>query len=742
MNLSSSSNKKMVNDGVDFELQVASFYKLMGFDVEHRVKFPGEEIDIVAKKMDKGLPITIMVECKDHARPVNKSEIAKFYNTASAHLGKNFTHAIFISRSGFVKTSYKEKYKSENKAINFLSYDEFISQLIDFKFLLREVVRDFENYDNFLNNKTSRLRPIINQYLRDDLFNKYIRLKGFVLYSKKLKESIDLTEYLLNSIKSTSSKIILVGEIGSGKTSICLYLNYLLAKSNINAKSVSSSLIPIYISLSHGLKSENIFYLIHNRLKNYGIDVGDSVLLSRILPQLPIVYFLDGFDEMYESNSQYTMEEIASKLDPIFSLDSPIILTSRSHYFSSSDQILALFKNLVQNQNELEIFEISPLTEEMVLNQIKKQRPKTWNNDWKIIQRLFNLEDLSKRPILLKMIIESLDQLYSEEPANDKGEIAIGPAKLYRTYTNTWLNSKISRSVIDTDLRHKFVLGLAELMWLSNEESLNYAKISEHIDEFKDRKEIRDIDILRLPYDALNCSFLIRTSEDKFAFSHKSFMEYFIAEIIAHEIHKQSFFISTKKRIDRAVSLYLRELIIPNDSDNLFILMSNKSPEGRINAHHIYRQLLRLKLIDPSKTIISKIQALIIKEDVPLVGAEIAVTLAFMGDLESQDNYLRQLYHNQLEDLHKIIKINIIDYYEATGSVSKSFRLRIENPNYEYARIWYLLSLGIIGDISDIDYLKSVKLINCREFEKEVIQNTIKVIEGKHKFEYENNLGK
>lgn len=719
-------------DGVDFELEVASFFELMGYDIEHRVNFPGEEIDFIAKRYEKGVESIIMVECKDQKKPIGRTHIANFFNLAETHLKREFTHAYFISRSGFIKSSYKEELFKKNKFIKFLSFEEFISQLIDFRFYLRRVVRDFEIYDKFFDSEGYQIyQPLIDQYLRDDLYNKYIRLRGNLLSPEISKNINDMTQYIINSINSSNSKIILVGEIGSGKTSICLYINYYLANYNISSNYTVSSKIPIFIPLSKAMKSDNIFELIHNRLSDYGLNVGGVSLLRRVVPHLPIVYFLDGFDEMCESNSTLSMDEMAGRLEPLFTLASPVILTSRSHYFTESSQIRSLFAKLLKDPNKLDILEICPLTEKLVITQLKKLRPNTWKSDWQIIQDLFNLEDLSKRPILFKMIIDSLDQLYFEKTSTPDGQIAVGPTELYRTYTNKWLSSKLSRGVINTDIRHKFVLGLAELMWLRGEDSLELNTLRDHIDAFKNRNEINDKDFLRIPYDALNCSFLIRTSEDKFSFSHKSFMEYFIAEIISEEIRRKQFNISTKKRIDRAVSLYLRELIKPADSDNLFVLMKHDKPEGRINAHHIFRQLLRLNRVKPTNIIISEIRKLLDTEDIPVAGAEIAVTLGYMGDLTSQDNYLKRLYQDQKEELDKIIKTNIIDYYEATGAVTSSFRQRIENPHYEYARIWYLLSLGLIGVKKDIEYLKTIRLVNCREFEKEVIDDSIKRINNR-----------
>lgn len=379
----------------------------------------------------------------------------------------------------------------------------------------------------------------------------------------------------------------------------------------------------------------------------------------------------------------------------------------------------------VPNKEDLEILELHPLTEEMVKTQLKRLRSKTWKEDWEIIEELFDLKDLSKRPILLKMITDSLDKLRFGNAAKRDGTIAIGPARLYRTYTKQWLTTRISRGVIRSDLKHHFVLTLSMLMWLNGVDSIDLEELKAYIRNFRYGSGIDDEEFLKLPYDAMTCSFLVRTGERKFSFSHKSFMEYFIAEIVTEEIRTKRFELSLKKRIDRAVSLFLRELISLEDSDNLFALMKAKTAKGRINAHHIYRQLLRLGKAKKTKSVIKRIKGLLEKETIPLVGAEIAVTLGYMGDLLSQDRYIKHLMDSNREELERILKVNIIGYYQSTGPVVSSFQKRIENDSYEYDRIWYLLSLGMIGQKKDIEYLQNLNLKICREFERVIIQDSI-----------------
>ena len=63
---------------------------------------------------------------------------------------------------------------------------------------------------------------------------------------------------------------------------------------------------------------------------------------------------------------------------------------------------------------------------------LRARFPERWQQRWEQIQRVYNLPDLARRPVLLDMIARTLPQLKSGETLN--------AARLYQVYTDLWLD--------------------------------------------------------------------------------------------------------------------------------------------------------------------------------------------------------------------------------------------------------------------------------------------------------------
>ncbi len=720
-------------DGRSFEDEVASHFKAHGYQVKRRTKSAGQEDDLLCLRKEMGFERRILVECKDHKRRAGSLDIDKFCSRAERMLGRReITDAMMISRSGFVRSGLASRLTADttNGAIQLLDYHDFLIQTVDFDYYLDRVIWDFENLTDFMSDEPAG-EPLVRQFLRDDLYSRYIELPAVQLQRTGEEEEVKLTSLLREALVRKGEQCILLGEIGSGKTSVSLHLTYVMAKSYRDPSSTAAKRIPIYISLGGAAKYQDFFEFLWRSLEHLKIRFGSAAELRRVLPLLPVVMILDGFDEMTPSNSPQAIGEMAELIRPLLRLRIPVLLTCRSHFFASTDTAVNLFSGVAPDGVLPHILKLSALSPELIRGYIEQLRPDTWKDDYELIQEVFDLPDLSKRPLLLRMIIDHLDKLHLDRTASQRTAIPVGPTELYGTYTQEWTGTAVSRGQFSPDTRKAVALQLARFVWLSSEPFVDGHSLLRQVLSSREVGHVSEDDLAKLRYNVTTCSFMIRVGDGLYSFSHKSFAEYFVAELMAQELESGDFSLLLEKRIDRGVSMFMRDLVKPQHYESLLRLMEANTSAARITAHHLYRQLVRLGSIEPELEFQSKLRRFLAAESDPLAGSEIAVTLARLGDLHSQDEYLAGLFNNQPDALDAIVQTNIIEYYDATGSVTDSFKSRIPDPKYEYARVWYFLGFAMVGSVEDVEFLKNAVIPNLRPFERKVISYAVDRIENR-----------
>lgn len=725
--------QKESRNGRSFEDEVASHFDAHGYTVKRRTIQPGQENDLLCVRKEMGHEVRILIECKDQVGKAQSRDIDKFYQRARRMLSQNkITGAQMISRFGFVQNGLDNVLTEDtpNAAIQFLTYHEFLVQSVNFDYYLDRVIWDFENYTDFLDSEFAG-EPLVRQFLRDDLYSRYVELPAVQLHQSGEEEKVQVTSLLQDALVRNNEQYIVLGEIGSGKTSLSLYLTYAMAKSYRDPSSTVAKRIPIYVSLGGAGKNQDFFEFLWHSLESLNIRFGSAAELRRVLPLLPVALMLDGFDEMAPSNTPQAIEEMANLIRPLLRLRVPLLITCRSHFFASTNTAMSLFSGMAPDGAQPQVLKLCSLSPELIRSYIKHLRPDTWEEDYQLIQDVFDLPDLSKRPLLLRMIFDSLDQLHGESATGQPTAIPVGPTELYRTYTQVWIGTDVSRGVLSPDVRKALTLQLARSVWLSSEPSLDGTTLLKQIQSSHEVGQVSADDLAKLQYNVTTCSFMVRVGEDLYSFSHRSFAEYFVAEIMSLELKSGEFSLLLEKRIDRGVSMFMRDLLKPQHSESLLRLMEANTSAARITAHHLYRQLMRLGSIEPESDFRSKLRQYLAAEEDPLAGSEIAVTLARLGDLRSQDEYLAGLFENQPDALDSIVQTNIIEYYVATGSVISSFKERITDPKYEYARVWYFLGFGLIGSEEDVEFLKRATIPRLRPFEREVISYAVHRIKNR-----------
>ncbi|GGB26340.1 NACHT domain-containing protein [Puia dinghuensis] len=205
------------------------------------------------------------------------------------------------------------------------------------------------------------------------------------------------------------------------------------------------------------------------------------------------------------------------------------LLTCRTHFFRNKVQaeVLADFDvAYIPEWGEIELQEY-----------LQKRFSEKWPQLLGKISGTHNLPELARTPLFLEMIAETLPKLGDE----------VKRVELYRVYTDTWIKNQSRRkgALLSPVERRGFVRELAMKLHLENRPSCHYKEFRELLRQFleqfqsKDDSRFETDNVVQMDYlrnDVQTCTFLTRDSSGNYAFRHKSFMEFFVAETIAEDL--------------------------------------------------------------------------------------------------------------------------------------------------------------------------------------------------------------
>ncbi|MEA5536223.1 pentapeptide repeat-containing protein [Crocosphaera sp. XPORK-15E] len=456
-------------------------------------------------------------------------------------------------------------------------------ELFDFKKLNEYFKKVIWQYENWSEVKEKGESFLVEPMERTDLYHYYV--KSYCV-DKKGKEQ--LLDNLLNHFIEDSKQnfLTLLGDFGTGKSSFSIYYFVELAKKYLTD---NNERIPIFISLKDYKGKLNIEdFMIREFYDKFEIKIDFSIFQQLALAG-KFIFFIDGFDEMAsltdkEITSQNLKELTKLSFENVLFITqsqpktykvNKVFLTSRTHYFLTESQEQDLLKAdytiLYRTYATKSNYQITRIKlKEFNDNQIRECIQKYTNNEkitnqhLKIINDTYNLKELSTRPLLLEMIIKTMPTLIGKENIN--------PVDLYRAYTNIWIKRDDWRSQMTPEGKRSFMWEMASKMFkLGGDFSLNHSKLGKPKNQYLKpnfEKKVEDY----YKYETTTCSFLNRDAEGNYKFIHKSFMQYFIAELFyLYLLRKKNGQNSYYLSFNGEIKFFLKHIIVL-DKDNLAAL--------------------------------------------------------------------------------------------------------------------------------------------------------------------------
>ncbi len=501
-----------------FEDRVAEVYRLLGFDVKQDVKISGVQLDLLIEQRFGGFRTQAVVECKDkRVAADDRDQILAQQNVVQRANPR--LRWVTVSAQGFAADT---RTALESAGVDCITYSELMRELVPLEDYAAGLIADYNHYraERWEGNDWF-IRP---EVAKDLTYDKLAAL-----------------EFLGGWLGDTrSNELVILGDLGSGKSTLMSFLAYQLAQSFLSDPLRHPA--PVLVPLGEVRKKLDFDSIITHHLSGKGLrDVRVSAF-EHLVRNGKIILLFDGFDEMADRVQWSVTEDNFNALLKPAGGKAKIIITCRTHYFKNrreqvrlvgeaprlSESETALYTNLRQRAGA-QVAYLEEFDDARIKTYLEKVRGKaSVAADWEKIQRIHNLKDLATRPLLLDMIVKSLPQL-------DAGQ-QINAANLYTVYTNLWVQRERDkrREILDSRERLELMKELAWRMWRDEKEKegVDYRQLEDFITELMRGKvlDIQDAEPETVVREMQSATFINRGKDSAhFKFMHRSFMEFFLA---------------------------------------------------------------------------------------------------------------------------------------------------------------------------------------------------------------------
>lgn len=507
------------SQGRTFERRVGLLFELLGYRVEADRLVAGRQVDLFLEDRSGPLARLYIAECKDQANPVNTAQYDAFRGRlyAGRHEISPKLRGIMVASVGFVK---EVKAQALHEDIELLTISELESSVIDFRQYVRDLIRQLKD------------SPTLTHFVPPRLVREHLTLP---------EPALGLVESWLADPEA--NQLTLLGDYGTGKTTFLKKLALSLALRYEREVIVGGARgrVPIFVDLKDYTQALSLKQIILDLLDNQGIRVASYAAFEYVLREGQVLLILDGFDEMASrGNYQVTLRNFR-ELNRSALGRAKIILSCRSHYFtdhrdmqrflgrSSLQEAPIVYTDLYREIAGRPNFLITYLQEfdsrevnAYLENRCGDEAPRVRE----FIAQTYNLEELSRRPVLLDMIVVSADSLPQQaEP--------VTPGLLYRIYTDIWLSKNDWSTLLDIETKRGLLECFAAKTISQEDAQLHFTEIPALIRAW--RPGTTNVDEQEIDRELRTATFLVRDQGGEYRFSHRSFLEFFYARHLVSE---------------------------------------------------------------------------------------------------------------------------------------------------------------------------------------------------------------
>ncbi|HEX3126599.1 MAG TPA: HEAT repeat domain-containing protein [Thermoanaerobaculia bacterium] len=565
--------ESLTAQGRAFERRVGMLFELLGYRVETNRLIAGRQVDLFLEDRSGPLSRSYIVECKDQANPVNTSQYDAFRGRLSAarHEISPKLRGIIVASVGFVKEA---KAQALHEDVELLTISELESSVIDFRQYARDLIRRLED------------DPALTHFVPPRLVREHLTLAE--------PASSAVAGWLADS---EANQLTLLGDYGTGKTTFLKHLALEMARRYEREviEGGARGRVPVFIDLREYTQALSLKQIILDLLDNHGIRAASYAAFEYVLREGQVLLILDGFDEMASrGNYRITLRNFR-ELNRSALGRAKIILSCRSHYFTDLREVqrflgrttLATIAEMPVSYTDLyrEIagrpnFLISYL-QEFEPDQVRAYLEHRCGGQAErvsgFIANTYNLEELSRRPVLLDMIVTSADRLGQQTQP-------VTPAILYRIYTDIWLSRNDWSTILEVETKRELLERFAAKAIQQDDAQLHYSEIPRLIRSW--RQGVNGLDEEEIDRELRAASFLVRDQGGHYRFSHRSFLEFFYARFLVSAAERGDFAAWTEAPFRSEIYRFVQDLLsLPTQQDALHRLLELvQDPSGELAA--------------------------------------------------------------------------------------------------------------------------------------------------------------
>ena len=512
-----------------FEEQVADLFRLLGYQATVGYTQKAMQFDIRLEMPGAAIPQDALVECKDTDRPVGQREVREFAaKVASAREGDRRSYqAIMVARSRFADNAHAE---AAGAFVQLRTHDDLMRLLVDLGPSLDACIRGYEGTE------LERL------YVEQELV-----FQGEVEPGRK-PPAYPASQAVLDWLDRPGENLLaLLGDFGSGKTSLCKHLGHLLARRALEKR--EGARLPVVIDLgqarSAAVSLENILANHFQSLTSRPINPSALLHLNRA-GQLLLIF--DGFDEVVGYLEPLQFAESLRQILRAAEGRAKVLLTCRTNFFRDRPQEVSELRGPsglistpgatrlyeeIRDRPEAQIAYLLEFSESQVEQYLERALPPP--ADWQAFRRqirdTYNLDDLARRPFLLDMIVTTLPGVLAGARGRE-----VNVADLYEAYSARWFDHAAGQLGIVRRYAEDLLAHLARFIWDSPDGRVHYQVLADKAREFLGSHLPPGISLERLDAAVRSATFLNRDAGGYYSFIHRSFLEFFVARTIREGI--------------------------------------------------------------------------------------------------------------------------------------------------------------------------------------------------------------
>jgi RNA polymerase sigma factor (sigma-70 family) len=507
--------RRNYREGYAFEDRVADLYRLLHYRVEHGRIFEGRQVDLFIRRQLGDLSLLRAIECK--AGPVIADDVDAFLQKLLL-VRREYPSAMGTLVSG---VSFTDAVTSHAHAVGvqLTLFRDLAAQLLDGHAYVAQLLRGLESHERY------PTALYVEQFVTYALGADTVAAFGMI------EEWLDDADW---------NQLTLLGDVGSGKSFFCRMLALRLA--NEYFENPLERPFPVLIDLRNAAREFSLEGLILTHLVRSGLPDTSFAAFEYLLSQGRIIVLLDGFDEMAARTTPEVTARNFQELARCVSGRAKVLLTCRTHYFKSrsdEEQIVLGGAAVVDNEPARELYwdlisrrgfriaYMAPFEFRQIEEFVRLARPADAAEALARIRSTYNLLELSQRPLLLDMVVKSLDTLTTDK---------IDAATLYGVFTDAWVHRDHWRNVLSPERKLSFLVALARSLWEQDLPSVHYEQLLSYV-AIELAACIRDPrDLIEIDAEVRTATFLTRNASGEYGFAHKSYAEFFLARYIGSEL--------------------------------------------------------------------------------------------------------------------------------------------------------------------------------------------------------------